>query len=341
MIIVHHSSDSFVPTLSVSMCSIMENNKHMDEITFFLIEHGITEENKNRIKDMVERYNRNVVFIPIPNMQKEYQLKIAHVKNRWILDSYIRLFLGTLLPKDIRKVLYLDCDVICDGALDELWAVDLGDNIIAGVADCLSEPYYDFFHLSKNARYCNSGVMLIDLDKWRRNSIENKVREYVNKRQGYVFFMEQSVMNIVLDGRIKVMHPKFNTYTLLPVFGYDNLHRLRRCQRFYTREEIKEAIESPHLIHLTNSFYVKYRAWICGNDHPYRDKYNKYRKLTPWGDVNLQEGNMTIWNTLLHIAMRLTPKSLVAWSVGFVYNKIRPIEMARQQKRFFERQKTS
>lgn len=49
MNVAYHSSDLFSSVLAVSMVSIMENNKDMDDITFFVLEKQISEENKQRL----------------------------------------------------------------------------------------------------------------------------------------------------------------------------------------------------------------------------------------------------------------------------------------------------
>lgn len=66
--------------------------------------------------------------------------------------------------------------------------------------------------------------------------------------------MEQSVVNILLQNRIMIVHPKYNTYTLMVSFTHDNLRKLRRCVRYYTDRDIDEAVNNPILIHLTNGF---------------------------------------------------------------------------------------
>ena len=115
---VFHSSDLFSAVLVVSMVSIMENNKNEDTLIFYIIEHGITNEHQQKFKDLVGKYpNSKVVFIPMPNINEKFGLGLKQIKSIWLFDSYCRLFLGTLLPDDVDRVLYLDCDTLCTGSL--------------------------------------------------------------------------------------------------------------------------------------------------------------------------------------------------------------------------------
>ena len=330
MNVAYHSSDSFAPVLAVSMVSIMENNKHMDDITFYVLEKQMSNESKQKLMNLAAAYNRKLVLSPMPDMQKYYNFPIARVRKKWILDSYCRLFLGSILPKEVERVLYLDCDTLCHGDLQELWNMDLQGCYCGAVTDAVGEHYYELFEMNQTSHYCNSGMVLFDLKRWREDSMENKVAEYVREKNGFVFFMEQSVMNIVLQDKIKILHPKFNTYTLMSALSFQEIHWLRHCKRFYTKEKCEEARKDPRLIHLTNLFLIKGRPWIEGNNHPYSEMFLNYRMLTPWKDEPLMKMNISL---LKHIQMgliKILPKWICLPLIGIVYEYIRPRQIARQ-----------
>lgn len=333
MNVVYHSSDSFTPVLAVSMVSIMENNKDMDDITFYVLEKKISEANKQKLKGMVASYGRNLVLIPMPDMQKEYDFPIAKVRKKWILDSYCRLFLGTILPKDVERVLYLDCDTICHGSLKDIWGVNLDGKNCAAVTDAVGEHYYSLFEMNKTSSYCNSGMVLFDIKKWREDKMEDIVARYVRQHNGYVFFMEQSVMNIVLQDRIKVLHPKYNVYTLISSMSYQDLKLLRHCKRFYSEKELEEAKVDPRLIHLTNLFLVKGRPWYEGNEHPFKDLFLRYRALTPWKDEPLMQMKLSTQKIIQFTVIKFVPRKLLLSMIGILYEVIRPKQIARAQRK--------
>ena len=330
MNIAYHSSDSFAPVLAVSMVSIMENNKGMDEITFYVLEKQMSEESKHKLSQMVASYNRKLVLIPMPDMQKDFNFPIARVRKKWILDSYCRLFLGSILPKDVERVLYLDCDTLCHGDLQEFWDMDLQGYYCGAVTDAVGEHYYELFDMNKTSRYCNSGMVLFDLKRWREDGMEDKVAAYVRERNGFVFFMEQSVMNIVLQDKIKILHPKYNTYTLISELSNQELKWLRHCKRFYSKQECDEARRDPRLIHLTNLFLVKGRPWLEGNNHPYKDIFMNYRKLTPWKDEPLMTQNLSVSKRIQISIINMLPRWISLPLIGIVYEYIRPKQIARQ-----------
>lgn len=320
MNIVFHCSNSFVPVLSVSIISILEKNQNCDNIVFYIIENHISEENKRLLNMMVKTYQRELIFIPMPDMNKDFKLGLKIIKSNWHLDSYSRLFLGTILPNSVERVLYLDCDTLCNASLDKFYNTDLENYYCAGVIDCLSEAYYELFQLSKKSFYCNSGVILFDLKKWRDNNMESKVADYVRSKNGYVFFMEQSVMNIVLQEKIKIIHPQNNVYTLMVAFTHKNLYRLRQQKRYYSDQTIEKAIKSPTIIHLTNCFYIKGRPWIEGNEHPYKQLYIKYKAQTPWKNEPLLKDKTSWTQRYIFNIIRLLPQSIVCRLIGYIYN---------------------
>lgn len=325
MNIVLHSSDLFSAVLAVSMVSILENNRQEDKINFFIIEHAISEKHKESLEEMVANYpNANITFIPMPDINEKFGLGLKMIKSIWLFDSYCRLFLGTLLPQHFDRVLYLDCDTLCNGSLSDFYNIDLDDNYAAGVIDCLSDAYYDLFDMDKTSRYCNSGMLLFNLRRWREDNMERKVADFVRSKNGYVFFMEQSVVNILLQNKIKIVHPKYNTYTLMAAFSHDNLRRLRHCTRYYSDQEIDEAIKDPVIIHLTNGFYVKGRPWIEGNRHPFRSLYMKYRALSPWKEEPLFPDESSWKQKAVTTFVNVLPQRIMCSVVGWVYNVWRP-----------------
>lgn len=325
MNVVLHSSDLFSAVLAVSMVSILENNKGEETLNFFVIEHEISESHKGDLCNIISKYqNANLTFIPMPDINTQFGLGLKMIKSIWLFDSYCRLFLGTLLPQSVDRVLYLDCDTLCNENLSDFYNTDLEDYYAAGVIDCLSDPYYELFDMDKTSRYCNSGMLLFNLKKWREDNMENTVADYVRSKNGYVFFMEQSVVNILLQNKIKIVHPRYNTYTLMVAFSHENLRRLRRCTRYYSDSEIDEAIKNPVIIHLTNGFYVKGRPWIEGNQHPFRDLFMKYRALTPWKNEPLFPDKSDWKQKAVTTFVNVLPQRIMCYVVGWIYNVWRP-----------------
>lgn len=324
MNVAYHSSDLFAPVLATSLASLFENNKSFDEIHVYIFEYPMNDENKCKLNALAAKYGRNLHYLPMPDINKTENLGLTEVKHEgWFFYSYMKLYLDNLLPESVDRVLYLDSDILVVDDLTELWEMDLKGNVGAGVIDCLGEKYYELLGLGENAYYCNSGMILQDLKAWRDKKIGDKVREYCKQNGGYVFFMEQTAFNAGTQGDILILHPKYNMYTMMELISYEELMKLRKVKRYYTKEEIAEAVTHPVIVHLTNTFLLANRAWYEGSKHPRIAEYQKYKALTPWKDEPDFPDKRKYKQKFIQFWVDHLPKSLVLSIASMLYNKNR------------------
>ena len=333
MYVIYHSSDSFAGVTGVSMLSLFENNKHMEHIHVLYIERGMTEENKSRLQSVAERYGRSIDFMTMPNWSQKLDIQLKSCKSGWLGYGYNRLFLTEFVPEDVDRVLYLDSDTLIEGPLDELWDTDLEGFYMAGADDCLSRTYRKLVDL-KEGTYCNAGVLLMNLKKWRQDNILDRFIQVLKENNGYFVFNEQSILNAVFAGKVKILHQKYNVNSLVYLFEYDELMKLRKPKNYsYSPEEYYEARNHPVLTHYTGNFYVHRRPWVENSDHPHKDAFLHYRAMSPWADTALapdtrDEGDKR-YTQLCH---RL-PRRMMIRSVSFLYNNLRPGAFKRKLKK--------
>ncbi len=321
MDVAYFASDLFVPVAAVSMASLMENNQHMEQIHIYFIEDGVTPERLEQLIALVSRYGRQITVITAPAPDVLFGIPF---RDRYQMGhSYVRMCLGKLLPKEVERVLCLDGDTLVLNRLDELWQCDLGDNLMAGVADCLNlKAYRSRFGLTGDAFYSNAGVFLLDLKKWREEQIEDQINAIIKKKNGNIFFFEQTLMNYVCAGRVLRLHPRYNCYTAFYAFDYENLMLWRKPTNFYTRTEVQEALAHPAIIHFTRNFYLSNRPWTEGCSHPATGEYRRYMGLTPYQEIIKEK---TSWKgRLKRMVCRLLPKRILVLMAGWLYNSVRP-----------------
>lgn len=318
MNVVYHCTDNYAFITGTSIVSIFENCKDIDDINVYIIENGFKDETKEKYNRLAEKYGQKMFFIPMPNVNKEYDLGLTSIKKKWLFDSYSRLFLDTILPP-MDRVLYLDGDTLILHSLKELWEMNMGDKCCAAALDCLGEPYYELFEIDKG-KYCNSGVMLIDLKKWREQKVADEVKDYVHSKQGYVFFMEQSVFNIVLQGRIAYLPAIYNTSSIMQMFTPQQLWRMRKPKYFYDENEIREAVADPTIIHMTGLFYVINKPWNEVTNHPNKELFWSYFTKLDWGKDEMQKDTRSAKTKTMDFLFHATPKRLLIPMVSAVYN---------------------
>jgi lipopolysaccharide biosynthesis glycosyltransferase len=132
--------------------------------------------------------------------------------------TYYRLMLPRLLPPDLDRAIWLDCDLLVEADITGLWELDLGGHALLAVQDELvprvSSRYgvrsWRALGLPAEAPYFNSGVMLVDLGRWRAEQIEQRVVRYLREHQDEVVFWDQEGLNAVLCGRWRPLDPRWN-----------------------------------------------------------------------------------------------------------------------------------
>ena len=243
--VVYASDDKFAEILGVSLVSLYENSKDMDDIMVYVLDSGIKMQNKDRLLSLSKSYGRHdITFIPAKNISEKLSMNVA--VDRGSLSQYARLFVSSDLPLDLNRVLYLDCDIIINRSIRELWNLDLKGKTIGALMDAFSKYYRQNIDLEENDIMFNSGVMLINLQRWREQKIEEKLMRFIASKKGRIQQGDQGALNAVLSHDTYCFEPKFNSVTIFYDFTCNEMLVYRRPprtytegQRFYTEAQVK------------------------------------------------------------------------------------------------------
>ena len=165
--------------------------------------------------------------------------------DRGSLSQYARLFVSSDLPANLERVLYLDCDIIIRKSIKELWNLDLQGNVIGALMDAFSKHYRANVDLQENDVMFNSGVMLIDLKKWKAEHIEDKLLKFIKIKNGKIQQGDQGALNAVLSKDTYCFEPRFNSVTIYYDFTYEEMLIYRKPPVFYKKEQVEEAVKKP------------------------------------------------------------------------------------------------
>ncbi|MGN0490011.1 glycosyltransferase family 8 protein [Ruminococcus sp.] len=325
MNIVYSSSDSFSPVAGVSITSLLCNNKDTDEINIYLIDNDISEENKKKFVELTEKFGRNLVFIPKPDLNKQAGIQIN--VGRWNISTFFRLFLCTILPDDIDRCIFLDCDTVIRHSLKELWEMDLEGKIVGSADDCRSDRYKTELGLSPDSTYTNNGVMLIDLKAWREMNVEKDFLEFIVARNGDITYVDQGVLNGVLAKKnlVKVIHTKYDAMTIFFDFNFKDLMKVRRPEHHLSEQEYNETVTDPYIIHYTSCFLSGTRPWNEKNNHPFVGDFLKYKEMSPWKGFPPYPDDRKKSKKLMTTVCNIMPKGLMIATISLVHSKLYPM----------------
>ena len=241
------------PTL-VSMTSILENSSSHTYYIFYILVDEKTFKNNNKqiLTSLEKKYDRcevNIIEISDEN------LKNANTK-RYPLAAYYRLILAEIIP-DLNRIIYLDGDTLIYDDLSEMYNLEMENNIILGFVDNSYKKAEEFG--IQTYKYIVSGVLLINLKKIRKENITQKFFEFMDKYQDKLTQEDQTVINIVLHGRIGLLPPKFgmwNFHTKDSLLNHNNYGNQNLGIKAYDEKEIIKAWNTPSIIH-----YVRAKPW--------------------------------------------------------------------------------
>lgn len=271
------NNNNFYPTF-VSITSILDNANYS---TFYIInilvskrKKNFSNENKIKFKNLENRYPKcQIIIIEINDKIFEF----ANIK-RYPISAYYRLLLADLLP-DINRIIYLDGDTIVLTDLTELINLNMKNNTILGFVDNSFYLTEDFG--IKTFNYITSGVLLINLENIRKEFITQHFLSFIKKYKKNLKQEDQTVINIVLNGKIGFLPPKYgiwdyNNLTLLRLHNhYFNYSRNVKCYKDY---DLIKGFQYPSIIH-----YVLYK--------PY--KYDNYKLNTKFVNIWLYYAQKT------------------------------------------------
>jgi len=286
MNILFSSDDNYARHMGVAIYSILSHNEHCSKIRFFIVDNNISVENKNNIETIVLGFNNSdLLFIPFSKWTENLHLNMIWPIS---ISAYARLFIGEMLPLDIDRVLYLDSDIIVNNDLLELWNIDLGDNVIGAVQDQVSDKIKVGVGLSSNEQYFNSGVLLINLKKWREIGVGTEAIKFIQMHNGRVLHHDQGVLNGLLKSAWFKLPLKYNVMTIHYIMSQRRIQDYYNDYAiFYENKEIQESTKYPTILHFTPSFTS--RPWERGCKHPLSYLYLDALHNTPWANHTLDK----------------------------------------------------
>ncbi|KAJ6679251.1 GLYCOSYLTRANSFERASE 8 DOMAIN-CONTAINING PROTEIN [Salix purpurea] len=106
--------------------------------------------------------------------------------------NYARSYLANILPLCVRRVVYLDSDLVLVDDIAKLAATPLGEKSVLAAPEYCNANFTSYFtptfwsnpslsltFADRRPCYFNTGVMVIDLDRWREGDYTTKIEEWM------------------------------------------------------------------------------------------------------------------------------------------------------------------
>ena len=252
---------------AVSMRSITENCSPGWSLRFHVATHGVSTRDCRALEETVRSTGCDVQvalgsFDPGRIRHLAHSKLISHM-------AYASLFLPELLPPGIRRVLWVDSDLVFARDVSELWQTSLNGCTMGAVADGspkLMERYRRRLGMD-TPLYFNSGVLLVDLERWRERQVTARALAAAERIGDDLILHDQDALNVALEGDWLPLLPHWNVWVIRP-------------------ELTAEASAVFHYMGAPKPWHADYDRPFLGHFHQYLDR-TPFAGRRPWNPAGM------------------------------------------------------
>jgi len=253
------SDENYSKYMLVTIASIINNYDQTYKINFYVLDTGITISMKKFIfQKLSSQKNIDIEFIKI-NTEKIDTFK---TKTHVSISAFAKIYIAQLIDKE--RVIYLDCDLIINHNIIDLWNQFEEDIPLQAVWN----PFYNYDNnyigLGPNDKTFNSGVMLLNLGLLRTQNASNDLIDFLEKYNDKTKLHDQAAFNAVFKNDWEELEYKWNYQASMILSSYKELG--------ISKEEYFDLYDNPSIIHFTSNS----KPWQLRNAHPYKEKYLQY-----------------------------------------------------------------
>lgn len=268
------ATGDYVPHAATMLKSVLLGAPRTPMQVHFLHDEALREDDRRLLQEMLEQGGATVNFLEAKSLLPDAMPRLL----RYTPAAYFRLLLPRLL-QGIERVLYLDSDLVAVDSLLPLWEWDLRDKAIGAIADASPRvaERARALGLPSEAAYFNSGVLLMDLARMRREQLAEQVIAFARENRQRIVFPDQDPLNAVLCEHRAEIPLRYNVQAAV----YD---RILRKMVALPEVFVQEARANPAIVH----FSSHWKPWHYRCKHPLRHLYHEYRRQTPWKECALE-----------------------------------------------------
>jgi lipopolysaccharide biosynthesis glycosyltransferase len=196
-------------SLHVTLYSLLKSSQHPVKIN--LVQKGYQPKDIEKINQTLQSFSG------------KYQLNIIEFDESTLFGrfkglhgsqfNFAKLILANVLSDD--RIIYLDSDLSIAKDLSELFSTNLNGSVIGAastetIGDSLRSTFYQSIGMKQTAKYFNSGVMLMDLKRWRELDITSQCLSFANKYVDRLTFGDEAILNCVFYENFQIINSCYN-----------------------------------------------------------------------------------------------------------------------------------
>ena len=210
--------DNFWAPAYATMRSVCIASHRPTDLDFHLFHSGLSEAHRRDLDAIETEYGARLHDHDLDAIDV---YKTMGEKGRYLerLTSviYARLMLDEILPEDITRVLYMDCDMYVRAPIEELFEMDLEGKSIAAVREPWSHLIVGGRDLRNNLDlfdladlYFNSGLIVIDRARWKAAGVVARFEAMIADGTMDRLYYDQDVLNLIFHDDWKRLDQMWN-----------------------------------------------------------------------------------------------------------------------------------
>lgn len=257
-----------------------------DDKNLYLLNQILTPNISLRFFD-IDAYVKNTCSVQLKTM--EY----------WSASMYYRIFIPLIMP-EYERVIYLDSDICVHKSLSELLNLSFDGKELLSVIDTVSpiidyrqtrkEHFINELGLKNPHDYFNSGMLVFNIPLINKEKYIEKCFDVLKTK--ILQFPDQDLLNVVFEGKVKLIDCKFNSQYSYLIFEAKTLDLLSDVYR----ENYLNGFYNPVIVHFT-SFRKPWHSPLEKNAHIFW----QYARQTPFYEVLLSDMFKRQVNMLPHV----------------------------------------
>ena len=127
---------------------------------------------------------------------------------RYPVQIYFRLAAAGLLPASMDRILYLDVDTVIINSLSTLYNLDFEGNLFMACThtqELLTKANRARLGIKNDAPYINTGVMMMNLERLRRELDMDAIRTYAQEHTSALLLPDQDILTALYGDRVKLL----------------------------------------------------------------------------------------------------------------------------------------
>ncbi len=204
--------DNYAPYLAVAIRSLIDNASPSYDYHIYILIKELSQEHVTNFSNMAQS-NVKIETVNVSENLKALSEKL-HLRDYYTSATYYRFFIPDLFPQ-YDRALYLDCDIVVEGDVSELYLTPLHDHILGAVADDMISDFEVFGNYAETvvgisrSEYFNAGILLMNLEKMRRIGLCDAFVKLLSQRTFRVA-QDQDYLNVLCHGDVTFLSDCWN-----------------------------------------------------------------------------------------------------------------------------------